>query len=63
LNKIYSDVGAVGVSLGAHILIMLNMLLEQNMFSLTCLVGTPMRENIRNLKISPNMINSMKNMV
>ncbi|OLS19559.1 MAG: hypothetical protein HeimC3_45070 [Candidatus Heimdallarchaeota archaeon LC_3] len=61
LNKIYSDVGAVGVSLGAHILIMLNMLLEQNMFSLTCLVGTPMRENIRNLKISPNMINSMKN--
>ena len=61
LHKIYSDVGAVGVSLGAHILTMLNMLLEDNMFSLSCLVGSPLKENIKNLKISPNLINSMEN--
>ncbi|MHA1983449.1 MAG: hypothetical protein ACW967_03765 [Candidatus Hodarchaeales archaeon] len=61
LHGIYPEVGAVGVSLGAHILTMLNLLIDHNMFSLTCLVGSPMKDNIRNLKISPNMLHSIKN--
>ena len=60
LNKIYDDVGAIGVSLGAHILTMFNFLLNQDMFSLICLVGSPLKLNMRNLSISPNMLRSMK---
>ncbi|MFW9928104.1 MAG: alpha/beta fold hydrolase [Candidatus Thorarchaeota archaeon] len=56
LKEVYENVGIIGVSLGAHIVIMFNLVLKKPIFSLACLVGSPLRENLKNLKISPNLL-------
>ncbi len=54
------DVGFFGISLGGHLLVMINLLLQEDFFGLAALVGSPLKENLRRLKISPNLLKSLK---
>ena len=59
----YEEVGLCGVSLGGHIVTMLTLLIKGTQFSLACLVGTPIRDNLVQLSISPNLVHSMKSKI
>ena len=60
LKQNYQEIGLVGISLGAHIVTMVNLLLSKDIFSIACLVGTPLRQNLKNLTISPNLMRTLK---
>lgn len=59
LKSIYQKVGIVGISLGGHIAAYSSLLLEQNIFIMACLAGTPFSHNLENLNISPNLVKSL----
>ena len=59
--KIYREggIGVIGVSLGAHIATMLNLLRNEEIMILAALVGSPFYKNLQKLKISPHFIKSL----
>ncbi len=54
------QVGFVGISLGGHLLVMINLLLHEDFFALAALVGSPLKENLQRLQISPNLLRSLQ---
>lgn len=52
----YTKIGIAGISLGGHIASYIGMFLQEDVFLLQCLAGTPFSYNIKNLKISPNLL-------
>ncbi len=59
--KRWYDVGFLGVSLGGHLLIIINYLLQEDFFGIAALVGSPLKENLKKLRISPNLLKSLRN--
>ena len=60
----YDSVAMIGVSLGGHISVMINLLdlfPNEPLFTISCLVGSPLKSNFKNLTISPNLLQAMKN--
>ncbi|MHA2362751.1 MAG: hypothetical protein ACXAC7_02245 [Candidatus Hodarchaeales archaeon] len=61
----YSDVGVVGISLGGHIATLFEMMInnfsrKEEILILAALVGSPLYNNLTNLKISPNLMQSLE---
>ena len=56
LKLIYDKVGLTGISLGGHIASYVGMFLSDDIFILQALAGTPFSQNIKNLRISPNLL-------
>ena len=60
LQQIYDDIGISGISLGGHIASYIGMFISEDIFLLACLAGTPFAQNLKNLKISPNLLNYVR---
>ena len=60
LKQLYSKIGIAGISLGGHIASYIGMFLQEDVFLLQCLAGTPFSYNVRNLKISPNLLSYIR---
>lgn len=60
LRTIYDDVGISGISLGGHIASYIGMFIKEDIFLLPCLAGTPFSQNLKNLRISPNLLNYVR---
>ena len=56
LKQIYDDIGISGISLGGHIASYVGMFIPEDIFMLPCLAGTPFSHNLKNLRISPNLL-------
>ncbi len=61
LKNAYQDVGVAGISLGGHIATMTDLVLEDDFFNLIALAGTPIVRNLKKLRISPNLMYTIKN--
>ena len=60
LQQIYTEIGVSGISLGGHIASYIGMFIPDDMFLLPCLAGTPFTHNLKNLRISPNLLNYVR---
>jgi hypothetical protein len=60
LKAIYKTIGISGISLGGHIASYVSLFINDDIFLLPCLAGTPFAQNVKNLRITPNLMNYVR---